>query len=361
MKIIKITLIIFSFLVFLNENIFAQGACPACSNPTLPPGINDRFYADTIKRATINTTFYSINGFNFSGGHLNGGYLGGGGVDTLGNKINIPLHTHDVKMNFYRMELSGSYAFKDNWTVRLHLPYEIKEQRASTGFFDTIQYTQQQIDAIIRNRDLHHRTESYKGFADMRLLITHRVFKVFSKKDMLDIAFGTSLPIGKTEPNVLKLIAQNKKHLHIQFGTGTFDPLLELNYSTSLTRKFAFNTYALGRISLYENPKEYKGPAEVTAGINIFYFTKRIIFRAGAIALYQGYYYWDGVRDPNSGLISTMLSAGFQTKISNHLSINAGTRYPLYQDTFIESEEGPYKQGPTIMMDINYLLTPKEK
>lgn len=354
-------LFIVGVLVF-PMNIFGQGACPACSNPMLPPAINDRFYADTIKQGTINVTFYSVDGFNFSGGHLNGGYLGGGGVDTLGNKINVPLHKHEVEMNFYRMELSGSYAFKDNWTVRLHIPYEIKDQFASTPLFDTIKYTQYQIDAIIRQRDLHHPTEVFKGFADMRLLVSHRFFKVFLKKDMLDIAFGTSLPTGRTEPNALKLVAESKKHNHIQFGTGTFDPLLELNYSASLIRKFAFNTYALGKISFYENKNgEYKGPAELTGGINIFYFTKRFNFRAGGIALYQGYYYWDGVRDPNSGLISTMLSAGVQTKISNHISLNIGTRYPLYQTTFIKNEEGPYKQGPTVMFEFSHLMNIKQE
>lgn len=355
-------LFIIGILIF-PMNIFGQGACPACSNPYLPgSGMNNSSTDSIIPAGMLRVTMVGIQGFNFEGGHLNGGYLGYGGADSAGNKINVPLHTHVVELQYTRMEFDFNYAFKNNWTVELRTPYEIKAQTATTGFFDSIAYTQEHIDAIIRNRDLHHRNETYQGIADLRLFFLHRINGLFGKHDKIDIAFGTSIPTGKTEPNVLKLIAQGKKHLHIQFGTGTFDPLLELNYTTPLSKSFAMGGFATVRVSLYENPKEYKGPIEISGGINASYHINRWFkLYSSAMAFRQGYYYWDGVKDPNSGIFTSMAMLGANIKIHESLSLNTGMRYPVYQTTFEKNEEGPYKQGPTVLLEATHLFNLKKQ
>jgi hypothetical protein len=357
MKRINLILVVICIILIYTLNIFGQGACPACSNPTLPSVVNADVVLDFIPKGTFQMTLNGFQGFNFQGGHFNGGYLGGGGLTSDGKKIDVPLHTHDVKLDYTKLELNSKYAFKDNWNVLFRLPYEIKSQRASTDFLENITYTDYEKDAIVRNRDIHHRTETYTGLGDVKFLFSHRVIGLLRDIDIIDISLGTSIPVGETEENVLIAGKEGRKHLHIQFGTGTFDPLLEIYYATALSNSFAAGIFTISKFSLYENKNGYRGPAEIISGINAFYkINEWLILRPNLTTLYQGYYYWAGVKDPNSGIFSFMGTFETNIKISKSISFNAGIRYPIYQATFVKNEEGPYKQGPTVLFEISNLF-----
>ena len=106
------------------------------------------------------------------------------------------------------------------------------------------------------------------------VLVTHRKQGVFREGDSLSLSLGTTLPTGKTEEDPFELGDSGLKHLHIQFGTGTFDPLLELNYSMPVAGKLGLGAYALGRFPAYENSKTYQGPMEITSGVLCVFRTK---------------------------------------------------------------------------------------
>lgn len=73
--------------------------------------------------------------------------------------------------------------------------------------------------------DIHHRDETLVGIADPEIgLLLGRMVGSLSLTGRL----GVSLPLGRNEDNPFELGRQGVTHQHIQFGTGTWDPLLGL-------------------------------------------------------------------------------------------------------------------------------------
>ena len=333
-------------LIICTSETFSQG-CPACSNPALQSSEKLEAGLDTLKKGNFRATLNVTNGFDYQGGHPHDK-----GIAQNGQEIIVPLHEHVVELDFGRTELSLEYTFKTNWTVWLRVPFDIKMQKASITYVETV--TQYEQSAILRNRDIHHRTENYMGLSDFRLLFAHRINGLFSKKGRLDFAFGTSLPIGKIEENPLKLGEEAQKHLHIQFGTGTFDPLLELHYAMGLTDKFSLALFTINKVSLYQNSKKYQGPFETTTGFSFGYrktnwLTSRLTF-ANFTSTWAK---WDGKNDPNSGLMSYSLTANLTFNLKNGLAITPGYRHPVAQQTL--SDKGDtFKYGPTFLLNISH-------
>ena len=94
-------------------------------------------------------TLNFLRGFDFEGGHDETK-----GQDLAGNEITVPLHRHDVSLDFTRIELEAEYTFKKNWSALLRVPYEIKEQEASIDLVTPATLAEQQ--AMDRRMNLHH-------------------------------------------------------------------------------------------------------------------------------------------------------------------------------------------------------------
>lgn len=340
------SIILIIVLLVYSSKIFAQ-ACPACSNPALQSSEKLDAGLDTLNTGTFRITLNVTNGFDYQGGHPHDE-----GLLTTGQKIIVPLHEHIVELDFVRTELSLEYTFKTNWTVWLRIPYDIKMQTASINYLEPV--TQNERKAILRKRDIHHRTETYTGISDFRLLFAHRINGYLSKKGRLDLAFGTSLPVGKTEKNPLEAGEEGEKHLHIQFGTGTFDPLLELHYVMGLTDKISLALFTINKVSLYQNSKKYQGPFETTSGFSFGYrATDWLIPRLTFANFTQTWAKWDGENDPNSGLLSYNLTANLTFKLKNGLTITPGYRHPVAQEKL--SDQGDtFEYGSTFLFNVSH-------
>lgn len=352
MRKLYLRLLFVGILMLLANSIAFSQACPACSNPALQSNEKLEAGLDTLHKGAFRLTLNAINGFDYLGGHLNWK-----GLATDGRLIDVPLHDHIVNLDFVRSEFSFEYTFKTNWAVWLRVPFDIKMQSASIDFVEPASEFEK--EAIFKNRDIHHRTENYSGISDMRLIISHRFNGFLSKKGRLDFAFGTSLPVGKTEENPLEAKRLSIEHLHIQFGTGTFDPLLELHYATGLSNKLSMAVFSINKISLYENSKTYKGPFETTSGFSFGYkATNWLMPRLTFANFSQTWAKWDGEKDPNSGLISYNLTANFTFKLKNGLTITPGYRLPIAQKTL--SDEGDaFEYGPTFTLNTSILFNNK--
>lgn len=328
--------------------IYAQ-ACPACSNPALQSSEKLEAGLDTLYKEAFRVTLNLTNGFNYQGGHPNRQ-----GLSPDGQVIDVPLHYHKVNLDFIRTELALEYTVATNWTVWLRIPYDVKMQTASVAFVDPV--TEYEKEAILRNRDIHHRTENYTGFSDLRLLAARRFIGFLSPKGRLDLALGSSLPVGKTEENPLVLGREGKKHLHIQFGTGTFDPLLELHYAIGISNRLSFAFYTMNKISLYQNSKSYRGPFETTTGFSFGYKATRWLTPRLTFANFsQSRAKWDGEKDPNSGLVSWNLTGNLTFRFKKGLTITPGYRYPVAQQA-LSGEGDTFKYGPTFTLNASFVI-----
>ena len=294
-------------------------------------------------------SLYLLRGFDADGGHLETR-----GLSPTGDVIQVPLHRHRVSLDVVRFQLDVAYRLTADWDIALSLPYDIKDQDA---FVDELApVTLGEREAILRNRDIHHRDEVYRGFADARLLLSHRLSNLLRGDDRLMVSVGSSMPIGATEEDPFKLGDAGQKHLHIQFGTGTFDPLAALHYETPLSDALSLNASVHGHFPFYENGKTYRGPMEITETVGMRYqLGEWLALHANHLGLFQSYAYWDGIRDINSGLIFNALQIGVSPDPRFGVPIRLNATLPI-QSRVLSDEGDAFEVGPLLSMTVSYQL-----
>ena len=267
-------------------------------------------------------------------------------MDAGGRVIEVPLHRHEVSLDYTRFELGLQYTATPEWDLLARLPWEEKAVTSSITLVDPA--TAEEREAMVRNMDVHHRTATHRGLGDAMLLARRRWLR---EDDLLSVTFGTSLPIGKTEENPYRLGDEGREHNHIQFGSGTFDPLLEASDTRRLTPRTTAGMYAATRFPLYENAHGFRAAPDASIGVNgSFSVTPRVVLRAEAGAYAQGYGEWDGERDENTGLVSTSILGGASVRLGRVI-LGADVRVPLTARTL--SEGDAFRQGPTLLFTIS--------
>ncbi len=213
---------------------------------------------------------------------------------------------HFVHLDWFRTEFDLAYGFSKDWDIELDIPYDVKTVSAKYELPDGTPFNNPQ-------GDLHHRDERLQGFSDFKLLANYRPGSVLLKDDRLHVGLGLSLPVGETQEDPWELGDQGLKHQHIQFGTGTVDPVLRLDYYL-LANPIGFLVSANVQIPLYENSKGYKGSTQgdFTVGPRV-QLADWLVLGASYVASYQTRAFWDGDPDENSGYF--LQGVGFNAAI----------------------------------------------
>jgi hypothetical protein len=107
---------------------------------------------------------------------------------------------------------------------------------------------------VVPNGSIHHRNETLSGPGDPWLLV-HGARGLGAWT--LAARAGVSIPLGRTERNPFDLGRRGLPHQHIQFGTGTWDPVA----GVSAGRRFGqvgFVVHALARLVFGTNGHGYQ-------------------------------------------------------------------------------------------------------
>ena len=292
-------------------------------------------------------------GFDFDGSHFENK-----GIDADGNVINVPDHYHDVSLDIFRVVFQVDYTFEEPWAIRTRLPIEQRSRFAEINNVDSIA-TAEELEAMERNLQIHHPTEILSGFGDMELLLSWHAHDFGTEGGSLAIATGSTLPTGRTEENPYALGEVGERHEHIQFGTGTFDPLIEFNYGRPVGDDGIFSLFGQGRFPIAESDKGFKGSALVQGGVG--YIKGLGEFGPwddvnGVLGLFyqnQGRAKWDGVVDLNTGFESYSLQLGFSWWDESMTSWNLSLVLPIKIETPDESRD-TYDPGPLINLAIGF-------
>jgi hypothetical protein len=102
--------------------------------------------------------------------------------------------------------------------------------------------------------DIHHRDETLFGPGDPWLLL-HAARGAGAWT--LAARAGASLPLGRTEPNPFALGREGRAHQHVQFGTGTADPLVGVGLGRRVG-SLSVALSALGRFGVATNTHGYR-------------------------------------------------------------------------------------------------------
>ena len=233
----------------------------------------------------------------------------------------------------------------------LGIPYAIKSQDASVEEIEPTSPAEERV--ILANQNIHHRDETYRGISDFSLRFSHTRHGILRGGDHFIASFGTSIPMGKTEDDPFKLGDAGLKHLHIQFGTGTFNPLAEVHYGTPLFGDFSMSASISGQFPFYENSKTYRGSMEVTSIAEVkYHLFDWLTFHTTYLGFYQSYAYWDGERDINSGLVLNAGLFGATLNAAYGVSVRLSVMLPFHRRTL--SDEGDaFELGPTVSLTMS--------
>jgi len=281
---------------------------------------------------------------------LTGGHPEDEGISPSGEVIRIAEHAHRVELDLTRYELGISRTFDETWDAFLRIPYFVKDQKADVLFENGT--SQADRDAAILSGSYHHRTETYEGFSDFEFGVGWRKRDILGEDSVFRFSLGVTLPVGDYEKNdPLAAGDEGREHLHIQFGNGTFDPVMDFYLGIPLAKKWSFNLYGKGRFPLYENSAGYHGSVEGMLIPRVTYLaTKDLSLSAGVSASYFGYAEWNGRRDPNSGQFSTNAALSVGYKFNEHLTGSFSTLLPLSTKTF--SGEDALDPAPTFTLSM---------
>jgi len=249
----------------------------------------------------------------------------------------IPPHRHLVRLNLYHLDLFAAYGIGNDSQVSLRIPYDVKDQHVRYATLDGAPY-------VPPYGDIHHRTETLWGVSDADLLFW-KAPRFFQRATSgLSIAVGTTLPIGKTVPDPVRLGLEGKKHEHLLYGSGTFDPKLVV-YAWQRTGRFLIGEAVDARLPVYESPGGYRPPVNVLWGLG----PSRLFGRWSVSLQYEGQYQsigkWHGLEDEGTGFVS---GGGILrgTYLANpKLTLFAG----LYREIFSHgSSSQTFQQGLTV-------------
>lgn len=266
-----------------------------------------------------------------------GGHVEYNGLSEVGS-IPEPVveHRHEVRLNVVRFEIGFKYQINRQFQVNAMLPYDIKDQDADVGGIDKIDDPVMR-DKILLYQSIHHRDETYRGFSDMDLLFGYHRHGIFFNNDMLTTKIGTTVPLGKIEDNPWTLGDMGMEHLHIQFGTGTFNPIADLRYSFPILGGLRADTSVGGKYPFYENKKEFLGSKEITysAGLN-YRVADWLSIQTSYYGLYQTYAYWSGEKDINTGLRFSLASMGVSIATPYNVPLTVTLMLPIQQETLYD-------------------------
>ena len=237
----------------------------------------------------------------------------------------VPDEWHDLSLFFGELRLHAEYGITSwlsadlFWSLRVvHVGFRLED--AATRMPITPPF----------GPDLHHRTETLVGLSDPWLSV--RAAKTLGPW-ALALRAGVTLPVGSTVPNPFELAREGKVHEHIQFGTGTVDPLVGVEIRRGVGR-FSIAGWMLAKASLYQNSYHYQAGSQLLAGANASsgLWTRRWWFMFGALVYNEQPEHWDGLTETegNLGRTDLMLDTAISLRFAGPWSATLSARLPIY-------------------------------
>ena len=130
----------------------------------------------------------------------------------------VPPSKHDQRFYIGELRLSAAYGLSDSLAMEIQVPYRVTK---ATVKFENLGGA----ELPPGYESIHHRNETIQGFGDPR--VGGRSGWTIAGADA-SLGLGLTVPFGNIERNPFRLGDEGKKHQHIQFGTGTFNPWVDL-------------------------------------------------------------------------------------------------------------------------------------
>lgn len=243
----------------------------------------------------------------------------------------IPAHVHRAAVELTHIETTVSYGLRDNAQLSLRLPYDIKAMNIRYETLEGEPFTPPY-------GDIHHRTETLRGISDPTLLLE------WQPRANWIVGGGVSMPFGETVENPIELGRQGLTHEHIQFGSGTFRPVVNAQWSHRGER-ITWTARGEARLSLYENDEGFRAPNNVLWSVGPTIRFHGIAFDPRLQGQHQTLGKWNGEPDEGDGFTNAGVRVQIALPPVKGITIAPGVYRELYSKGLHEEES--FRQGVT--------------
>lgn len=253
----------------------------------------------------------------------------------------IPEHWHDQAITWLRVDALLSAGLGKGWAVAAGLPFDVRAI--------TVDYTRDGEPYTPPYDDIHHRDEVLLGPVDGSLWLK-RTWMAGSV--VLTPSLGSSLPVGHTEADPFALTEEGKEHQHMQFGTGTFDPLVSVDGVFRFGRFGALAT-ASSRLPIYEGANGYRAPRTGAVSLGpTFAATPQVYTWLLAEGAYEGEELWHG--EAYGGRASVSASAGALYSVNHDVSVQLTARVPVWEAVHHTDEDASVSQPLSVAAGVSW-------
>lgn len=232
-----------------------------------------------------------------------------------------PGQIHDQTLNVTELRALISYGFTRALGVELQVPVRMTNTgivfRDLGGRPITPEYA-----------NIHHRNETLFGLGDIWLRGRGSIEVLGVRASAL---VGASLPVGKTEEDPFELGRLGLEHQHLQFGTGTVDPVLGVDLSWQ-SPWVQVQGYAQAHLILYRNHHGYQAGNRYGGGlVASAAVTPWLRLGVSADLIRDEPERWQGEvqQDGNLGRTDLLLGAAASLRL-DQLELTVGFKVPAY-------------------------------
>jgi hypothetical protein len=256
--------------------------------------------------------------------------------------MTIPDHQHHVRLALFHAELTAAYGLRDALAMSLRLPYDSKDQHVRYTTLDGQPF-------VPPYGDIHHRTETLRGVSDGDLLVQWAPASRGASRWRFGL--GTTLPLGHTVPDPVRLGLEGKKHEHLQFGSGVFSPEVELAWSRPIARS---TTSALLQwtVPLSTNEHGFRPPKNFRWSLGPSFAIGRASVGLSAAGQYQTIGRWHGLADEGTGFSNGGLRLQFSYPLAG-ATVTPSIYREVYSHGLNSTEHETFSQGTTAALAIS--------
>ena len=217
--------------------------------------------------------------------------------------------------------LSTGYGMRDGMGIELYVPIRSVRDRVHYEDLNRQPYTPP-------HPGLHHRNETLTKPADPQLALHFgHNFETWTIAGRT----GVAIPLGRTEPNPFALGEQGLWHQHIQFGNGTWDPLLGVAFARGFGA-FDLELDGFARLTLYENDHGYQAGNRYFGSLTGSHpFARTWKGSAGLVVAREMPERWDGLieTEGNLGRTDVLLSLTASYGMKNAGAMRFNLQVPI--------------------------------
>lgn len=314
-------------------------ACAGCRNPNLP----------SARLATVPLAPGQVRASGLlTGTALNVVHEAGCVSPTDCHDVPVqPLFLHDQDIHPGELRAVVEVGLTTVWGVEVQVPFRLTRTAIRYTTPDGAPY--QPLDP-----EVHHRNETLAGFGDPWLLArAGQRWGGFTFTGRL----GASVPLGRTEENPFALGALGQRHQHIQFGTGTFDPVVALDVSRVLGG-FEVSGYGQAQVTLYENGHGFRAGGRYFGGAQMGRrIAGKLVAGLGLDLLHEGAERWDGRIQQDGNLGRTELLGGLSlTHPIGETLLSLSARVPLAR-WIVTGDQAPGRLSSPVTLSLGVTRT----